>query len=227
MENFQQLIINSLPTNLAELSITTATSFALIAAAEIGDKSQLVCMVLASRYRAMPVLAGAIAAFLLLNTLAVVFGGAVANWLPGYWVAAIVALLFAVFGGIALFNHQQEEDDEEVRIEKTGHGIFFNTFMLITLAEFGDKTQLAVVAYSSTASPLAVWLGSTLALTFTSALGILAGAKLLQKIPLSLLHKVSGIIFIGLAAVAAHKSYTAILAANLLPPGIIRLISTL
>jgi putative Ca2+/H+ antiporter (TMEM165/GDT1 family) len=226
MEDFQQIIITSLPVNLAEFSITTATSFVLITAAEIGDKSQLVCMVLATRYRAMPVLAGAIAAFLLLNTLAVVFGGAVANWLPDYWVAAIVALLFAFFGCISLFNHQPEVD-EEIQIEKTGHGIFLNTFMLITLAEFGDKTQLAVVAYSSTASPLAVWLGSIFALTFTSALGILVGVKLLQKIPLSFLHKISGILFILLAMVAAHKSYAGVLAANLLPPGIIRILSTL
>jgi Predicted membrane protein len=60
--------------NFAETSATAATSFALIAAAEIGDKSQLVCMTLASRHRATPVLLGAISAFAFLNTLAVVLG---------------------------------------------------------------------------------------------------------------------------------------------------------
>jgi len=60
--------------SLSELSATTVTSFALIFAAEFGDKSQLVCMILASRYRAWPVFFGAIAAFSLLNTLAVIFG---------------------------------------------------------------------------------------------------------------------------------------------------------
>ncbi|MDD1620608.1 MAG: TMEM165/GDT1 family protein [Methylococcaceae bacterium] len=205
MEPLNQLFNYILSPQFTELSATAGTSFALIAAAEIGDKSQLVCMTLASRHRPMPVLWGAIAAFALLNTLAVVFGVAIADWLPGYLVAAAVALLFAAFGFHALLNH--DGDDDEQVVEKSGHGIFLTTFLLITVAEFGDKTQLAVVAFSSTARPEAVWLGSTLALTFTSALGILAGRTVLQKIPLSLLHKVSGVIFLLLAGFAAYKSY--------------------
>lgn len=205
MEALNQLLNYILSPQFAELSATAGTSFALIAAAEIGDKSQLVCMTLASRHRPMPVLWGAIAAFALLNSLAVVFGAAIASWLPPYLVAVAVAVLFAAFGFHALLNHDGD-DDEEV-VEKSGHGIFLTTFLLITVAEFGDKTQLAVVAFSSTAQAEAVWLGSTLALTFTSALGILAGRTLLQRIPLSLLHKVSGVIFLILAGFAAYKSY--------------------
>jgi putative Ca2+/H+ antiporter (TMEM165/GDT1 family) len=192
--------------NIAELSATAATSFALIAAAEIGDKSQLVCMTLASRHRAMPVLLGAIAAFAFLNTLAVVFGVAIASWLPEYIVAATVAFLFAAFG-IHSLRVQEDDEDEEVK-EKSGHGIFFTTFLLITVAEFGDKTQLAVVALSSTVAPVAVWLGSTIALASTSALGILAGRTILQKVPLVLLHKMSGTIFLVLSAFAIYRAYT-------------------
>ena len=99
--------------SLVELSATTATSFALIAAAEIGDKSQLVCMTLASRHRPAPVMLGALTAFALLNTLAVVFGVAIANWLPQYVVGAVVAILFALFGIHAL-RARNDEDDEEV-----------------------------------------------------------------------------------------------------------------
>lgn len=192
--------------DLPQLSATAATSFALIAAAEIGDKSQLVCMTLASRHRATPVIWGAIAAFAFLNTLAVVFGVAIAKWLPEYLVAAIVALLFAGFGLHALLNHDEDDDDEDV-VEKSGHSIFFTTFLLITVAEFGDKTQLAVVAFSSTASPLAVWLGSTVALAFTSGLGVLAGRTVLQRMPLVLLHKISGLMFLLLAGIAAYKAF--------------------
>lgn len=192
--------------DLPQLSATAATSFALIAAAEIGDKSQLVCMTLASRHRATPVIWGAIAAFAFLNTLAVVFGVAIAKWLPEYLVAAIVALLFAGFGLHALLNHDEDDDEEDV-VEKSGHSIFFTTFLLITVAEFGDKTQLAVVAFSSTASPLAVWLGSTIALAFTSGLGVLAGRTVLQRMPLVLLHKISGLMFLLLAGIAAYKAF--------------------
>lgn len=193
--------------NVVELSATTATSFALIAVAEIGDKSQLVCMTLASRHRPAPVMLGALAAFALLNTLAVVFGVAIANWLPPYVVGAIVAILFAVFGVHAL-RAKDDEGDDEVE-EKSGRGIFFTTFVLLTVAEFGDKTQLAVVPLSSTHAAAGVWIGATVALAATSALGILAGRTILQKIPLVLLHRISGAFFLILAVVAAWQAYTA------------------
>ena len=191
--------------DFTEISATAATSFTLIAAAEIGDKSQLVCMTLASRHRAAPVLLGAVAAFAFLNTLAVVFGVAIASWLPEYIVATIVAALLAAFG-IHSLRVEIEDENEEVK-EKSGRSIFFTTFLLITVAEFGDKTQLAVVALSSTAAPIAVWFGSTAALALTSALGILAGRTILHKVPLALLHKISGSIFLMLSVFAGYKAY--------------------
>lgn len=214
MDNFSEVFHGSLEHffsllaagNITEFSATAATSFALIAAAEMGDKSQLVCMTLASRHRPIPVLLGAIAAFALLNTLAVVFGVAIASWLPEPFIAATVAFLFATFG-IHSLRIQEDGDDGNVK-EKSGHGIFFTTFLLITVAEFGDKTQLAVVALSSTVAPTAVWLGSTTALASTSALGILAGRTILQKIPLIVLHKISGTIFLVLSFFAVYRAYT-------------------
>jgi len=191
--------------NLANLATITGSSFILITVAEIGDKSQLVCMTLAARHRATPVILGAIAAFALLNTLAVVFGSSIANWLPDYIVSTIVALLFAFFG-IHAISIDDEEDEEEI-VEQKGHNIFLTTFLLITVAEFGDKTQLAVVALSSTSLPIAVWMGSTAALIFTSSLGVLAGRTVLQKCPLSLLHKVSGLFFLVLAILAGYNAY--------------------
>jgi len=189
--------------SLSELSTTTATSFALIFAAEFGDKSQLVCMILASRYRAWPVFLGAITAFALLNTLAVTFGTLLAHNLPEPLIAGIVALLFAVFGIHSL--RIKADDEDESLPEKNGNHLFFSTFLLITVAEFGDKTQLAVVALSSAVTPLAVWLGSTAALASTSALGIIAGRRLLKKVPLVLLHKISGALFLILAAIALYR----------------------
>ncbi len=215
MDYFEQLIRSLGAVDFAGLTAPAATSFALIAAAEIGDKSQLVCMTLASRHRGAPVIWGAVAAFALLNSLAVIFGAAIASWLPDYLVAAAVALLFGGFGLHSLLNHEQD-DDEDV-VEKSGRGIFVTTLLLITVAEFGDKTQLAVVAFSSTAQPLAVWIGATLALTLTSVLGVLAGRTVLQRMPLALLHKVSGLIFLVLAAVAGYRTYEALSLADRLP----------
>ncbi len=191
--------------NWLNVITTSSSSFLLIFAAEIGDKSQLVCMALAARYRAAPVMLGSILAFLLLNSLAVTFGVAIANWLPEVIVSTAVAILFAVFGVHAL-QIKEDLNNEKVAIRSDG-SILLGTFLLITMAEFGDKTQLAVVALSSTSLPIAVWLGSTVALIATSALGVWAGRTILQRIPITLLHKISGVIFILLAIFASYKTY--------------------
>lgn len=190
-----------------ELSVV-GTSFLLIFAAELGDKSQLVCMTLAGRHRAKPIFWGALSAFALLNGLAVIFGSVIASWVPVHWISALVSGLFLFFGVQAILA--QEGEEEEINAEKTTHGIFLSTLLIITLAEFGDKTQLAVVALSSTASALAVWIGSTLALATTSALGIVAGRSLVKNIPLVFIHRISGAIFILLSIAAGYKSYLAI-----------------
>jgi len=188
----------------------SGSSYLLIFAAEIGDKSQLVCMALAARYRATPVMLGAAFSFVFLNTLAVTFGVAIASWIPEMFISAIVAILFAIFGIHAL-RMQEDSEDEDDNVEvSSSHSILIATFLLISVAEFGDKTQLAVVALSSTSIPVAVWLGSTLALITTSALGVLAGRTILQRIPITLLHRISGVIFILLSLFAAYNAYMAL-----------------
>ena len=179
------------------------TTFLLVAFAEIGDKSQLVCMTLAARHRGLPVVIGAIAAFAILNLLAVLFGAAVAAWLPEWLVVVAVAVLFAGFGINAL-RYSDDDEDDEVE-EKPGHGIVATTFLLIFLAEFGDKTQIAVAGMGSTSEPSAVWTGATAALAVTSILGVLAGRKLLNRLPLKWIHRISGILFLLLAVFAVTR----------------------
>jgi Ca2+/H+ antiporter, TMEM165/GDT1 family len=182
---------------------SAGTTFLLIALAEFGDKSQLVCMTLAARHRGLPVVLGAITAFAILNLLAVLFGAAIAAWLPEWVVTLAVAVLFAVFG-ISALRYKDEDADENIE-EKPGHSVFATTFLLIFLAEFGDKTQIAVAGLGSTTNTAAVWLGATLALAGTSLLGVLAGRKLLHRLPLVWIHRVSGAFFILLALLATAR----------------------
>jgi len=196
--------LHAFSSDFTEWLSITVSSFTLIFAAEFGDKSQLVCMTLASRYRVLPVFFGAVLAFIFLNGLAVTFGAAIAAWIPDYLISSIVMFLFAVFGFYALFAEHQNENDTAT--QKNIHNIFFSTFILIIVAEFGDKTQLAVVALSSAALPIAVWSGATLALASTTAIGIFAGRKVLQKFSLKLLHRISGIIFLLIAAYAGYSA---------------------
>lgn len=182
-------------------------TFGLVLLAEMGDKSQLVCMTLAARHRYRPVLAGAIAAFMLLNTLAVVFGAGLAQWIPEQVLAGAVALLFGIYGLLALRNSQDAGGDEEL-LERGRRGIFATTFLLLLLAEMGDKTQLAVAGMASTLPPVPVWIGATLALTTTSALGILVGCNLLRLMPIHRLHQISGVVFLILAGLATVRALT-------------------
>jgi Ca2+/H+ antiporter, TMEM165/GDT1 family len=182
---------------------SAGTTFLLIALAEFGDKSQLVCMTLAARHRGVPVVLGAVAAFAILNLLAVLFGAAVAAWLPEWVVTLAVGVLFAVFG-ISALRYQEEAEDESIE-EKPGHGVFGTTFLLIFLAEFGDKTQIAVAGLGSATNATAVWLGATLGLACTSVLGVIAGRKFLHKLPLLWIHRISGAFFLLLAILAAIR----------------------
>lgn len=192
---------------MSDFFVTASTALGLVALAELGDKTQLVCMTLAARHPALPVLLGAVLAFAVLNLLAVLFGAAAAVWLPQWLVAAVVAVLFAAFGLHAL--REAGEETVEVR-ERDGRGVFLSTFVLIFLAELGDKTQLAVAGLAGTHAAAAVWVGGTLALALTSALGVLAGQTLLRRLPIHLLHRISGGLFLVLAVVAGWRAWVAL-----------------
>jgi len=183
-----------------EFFITTTTSLGLIALAEMGDKTQLVCMTLAARHRALPVWLGAVAAFVVLNLLAVVFGATVAHWLPEWSVSTAVAVLFALFAYRAL---QEADGDEQVVEERDGRSVFLSTALLIFVAEFGDKTQLAVAGLAGIHQALPVWLGATLGLILATTLGVVAGKTVLQRLPKKLIHHLSAAFFLLLALMAA------------------------
>lgn len=187
-----------------ETLTVSLSSFALIALAEIGDKSQLVCMTLAARHRHWPVLLGASVAFLFLNGLAVAFGAAVSNWFPQYLVSLLVAVLFAGFG---IHNLLRKADEEGAEVEeKSGHGLFLTTLLLIFVAEFGDKTQLAVAGLASNLDAMGVWLGASLALILVSAIGVWAGRTILKRMPVLTLSRVSGLLFLVFAGFALWDS---------------------
>lgn len=192
---------------MSEFFLTASTTFGLIALAELGDKTQLVCMTLALRHPPAPVLIGAVLAFAALNLLAVWFGASLAAWLPAWLIAALVSVLFAVFA--CRFWRETSADTLDV-IEKNGRNVLLSTFGLIFLAELGDKTQLAMAGLASTQAALPVWIGGTLGLALVSALGILAGRTVLRKLALPLLHRISAVLFLLLALLAAWRAATAL-----------------
>jgi len=185
------------------LSVALST-FTLIALAEIGDKSQLVCMALAARHRHWPVILGAASAFIALNALAVMFGAGIALWVPERVIAGLVAVIFGLFGLYAL--RAQPVVESEGVVEQSYHSIFLTALLLIFVAEFGDKTQIAVAGLASHITPFAVWVGATLALILVSVLGVWFGRTVLQRFPIEWLHRLSGVIFILFAFFAAWRA---------------------
>jgi Ca2+/H+ antiporter, TMEM165/GDT1 family len=183
---------------------SSGATLALIALAEIGDKSQLVCMVLAARHgRGRPVLLGAAAAFALLNVAAVVFGATLAAWLPQSWVLIAMAALFSLFGFHALLHTEAANDIVEEEIK--GRSLFTTAFLMILLAEIGDKTQIAVTGLAGIYPATAVWVGATMALILTSAAGALAGKTVLRRLPLVWLHRSAGVFFLAMAGLAVLR----------------------
>ena len=163
-------------------------------------------MALAARHRHWPVLLGATTSFFALNTLAVLFGAGVAAWIPGRVTAGLVSLLFFVFGIHVLYK--QNDDESENVVERSDHGIFITTLMLLFVAEFGDKTQIAVAGLAGSFDSLPVWLGATAALVMVSILGVWAGRTVFQHLPLLWLHRISGGIFLMFAFLAAWRALT-------------------
>lgn len=186
-----------------DLISSSLLTLGVIFLAEVGDKSQLVCMTLASRYRTKPVIFGAICAFALLNLLAVSLGASLTLLVPEKWLTLFAAALFGLFGIQALLSKEESEESKP----KRSRNIFITTFVMIFLAELGDKTQLAVVTLSTTYSPIAVWISSTLALTATSAMGVFVGRKFLAKMNVQLIHRVSGGLFIVMACLMLYRLF--------------------
>jgi putative Ca2+/H+ antiporter (TMEM165/GDT1 family) len=194
-----------LPSLMGSLSIT-GVSFFLVFLAELGDKSQLVCMTLAAKHnRPWPVLVGAMLAFAVLNLLAVLFGALVASWIPEFWLLLIIAGLFGFFGVQSLLT--VDEPEKEYEGIQSNRGLFLTALLMIFVAEFGDKTQLAVAGLASNYHGLPVWFGATLALLVTTALGVIVGQRLLTRLPPRLIHKFSGVLFLLLALVSLYRAF--------------------
>ncbi len=155
-------------------------SLALIFLAELGDKTQLVALTLATRFKAGTVLWGVFVATLLVHLLSVALGGAAGKLLPGGWVELASGLAFVGFGAWTLRGDTLEEEEGRMKRWNSPFLIVAVTFFL---AELGDKTMLGTVTLAAGHAPLPVWLGSTLGMVLSDGLAIWVGMTLGKKLP--------------------------------------------
>lgn len=170
------------------------TTFGIIFLAELGDKTQLTAMALALRYPWKKIFIGIAAAFALLNLGAVLVGKLLFALLPLFWIKLVSGGLFLYFG-IATLRTSPDEDEDGVKVKAAG--AIRTAFLMILMAELGDKTQLVTASLAAQhASALTVFLGSTLALWTVSLLGIFLGKQLVRIIPLRYIHRAAGCLFL-------------------------------
>ena len=157
-------------------------SFGVIFVAELGDKSQLMALTFAARYKASHVLIGITAAAALLFGLSVLIGRLVAVSLPTRAIniaAGVVFLAFAAWTVRGVWNEAEEEPPEH---PSTRFPIA-TVALAIFLAELGDKTMLATVTLATTEEWLGTWVGSTLGMVAADAIAIVAGKQLGTRLP--------------------------------------------
>ena len=157
-------------------------SFGVIFVAELGDKSQLMALAFAARYKASHVLIGITAAAALLFGLSVLIGRLVAVSLPTRAINIAAGVVFLVFAAWTVRGVWTETDDEPPERPATRFPIV-TVALAIFLAELGDKTMLATVTLATTEEWLGTWVGSTLGMVAADAIAIVVGKQLGTRLP--------------------------------------------
>jgi len=188
--------------------VIAATAFLLLLPIELPDKTFIATLVLATRYKPLPVWIGVSAAFLVQTVVAVTLGGLIGR-LPRTPVEVFAGLMFLT-GGLILIRGAGKADAEEAETEhefeaKTRAGIHGwqvvgASFLVLFVAEWGDLSQLLtaglVVKYGD---PVSVGIGAFLALATVSALGAVLGRTLLRWIRLATIRRIGGGVCLVLA----------------------------
>lgn len=175
-------------------------SFLLVLASEIGDKTQLIALLLVCRFRKPWVVMGGILVATLLNhAMAAYAGEFVAQHIDLQILKWILIATFVFFAGWILIP------DKDEKLAESGHyGAFLTTAVVFFLAEMGDKTQLATVALGARfQSVLAVTAGSTVGMLVADGIVVFLGARILKKIPMQLIRRIAAVLFF-LFAVAIY-----------------------
>jgi putative Ca2+/H+ antiporter (TMEM165/GDT1 family) len=177
------------------------STFGIIFIAELPDKTAIAALVLATRYKARDVVAGAWLALLVQTVIAVIAGGLL-TLLPALPVRIAAGLGFIVFAYFAFTRKEDAEEQEEERDVanvKRQRPVWLTSFLIVFAAEWGDLTQLATAALvAQEGHPLAIGVGALLALWSVSLIAVVAGSQLEKYLSPKVLNLASGIVFAGI-----------------------------
>ena len=184
-------------------------AMAMIFVAELGDKTQLVALCMAARYKATVVLAGILVATLVVHIVSVALGGSVGKLLPEAWIKLVAGIAFIGFG---LWTLRGDSLDEDECPNGRGRSPFWLVATTFFLAELGDKTMLSTLALATNHPIIPVWIGSSLGMVVSDGLAIIVGQILGAKLPERAIKTGAAIIFF------AFGLFSGIQGAAKLPP---------
>jgi putative Ca2+/H+ antiporter (TMEM165/GDT1 family) len=186
---------------------TFGTTFAVIFLAELPDKTMFASLAMGTRMRPLWVWFGTAGAFLV-HVIIAVLAGSVFALLPGMLVHLVAAALFA-FGAYSLLRggHDEDEDGAPAKPVTGRWPTLLTAATVIFIGEWGDLTQLTTANLAATRGPLPVGLGALLALTTVSALALVAGRFIADRIPLTIVQRIGGAVMAVLALWSLSEAF--------------------
>ena len=178
-----------------------AISITTVALAEIGDKTQLLSLLLASRYRKpIPIIAAIFFATIANHALAAWLGVVVSDYLSPEVLKWVVVVSFLAMAGWILIPDKLDGDEEI-----SSRGPFVASFIAFFIAEIGDKTQIATSILGAQYADALLWviLGTTIGMLLANVPVVVIGKLSADKMPLALIRKITALLFVGLAIAAA------------------------
>ena len=175
-------------------------SFGVIFVAELGDKSQLMALAFATRFKTVPVLIAITGATAVVHLISVALGGLIGNAMPTKAINIVGALAFFAFGLWTLKGDELSEEDEESTHLSSRH-VIVSVGTVFFLSELGDKTMLATITLATDANLFGIWLGSTVGMVVADGLAIMVGRMLGDRLPEKAIRFGATIAFFAFATV--------------------------
>jgi len=167
---------------MVEFFTAFGVAFGVVVLAEMGDKTQLLAMAFATKYKASKVMIGVFVATVLNHALAVAVGNFISRFESIQLIIQGLAVLAFIFFGLWTIRGDKLEGEEN---RKTKFGAIITVAIVFFIAEMGDKTQLATIALAVKFpfSPAAILIGTTTGMLVADGFGIFVGHSLRKKIP--------------------------------------------
>jgi putative Ca2+/H+ antiporter (TMEM165/GDT1 family) len=187
--------------DLVEAFVVSAT---VVGLAEIGDKTQILALMLAARFlRPLPIISGILVATLANHAAAGLAGTWFGGLVEGAWMRWILAASFLSVAGWAVFPDKVAENTREI----TRAGAFVATLVAFFLAEIGDKTQIATIGLAARFGQFyPVVIGTTCGMMAANIPAVLIGERLADRLPLKAIRVVAAVVFTGLAVLTLAGS---------------------